>query len=170
MRTDLQVTTWIRAQCSSEFGLAGKIAIWVQCTSPGIRTPPLPCSMLKLALFGKNLPRRGACNHEVASFDRSISPGRSSWPYPRASSLAHMEIFWIPSDSGNLPINWARALLLYYLTHLSAYATRSISWRNLVKSLAPPRCSRLRRERPLHGQVKLSKHSLNSIRSSFLRC
>jgi hypothetical protein len=73
-----------------------------------------------------------------------------------------MEIFWIPSDSGNLPINRARVLLLYYLTHLSACATCSISLRNLVKSLASPHRSRLRRERPLRGQVKLSKHSLNS--------
>jgi hypothetical protein len=42
---------------------------------------------------GKNLLGRGACNHEVAPFDQSISPGRSSWPYPRASLPTHMEIF-----------------------------------------------------------------------------
>jgi hypothetical protein len=150
MRADLHVTTWIRAQCLSKFGLARKISTWVQCTSPGIRTPVV-CSLLGLAAVGKNLPGRGTCNHEVASFDQSISPGCSSWPYPRASSPAHMEIFWIPSDSSHLPINWARALLLHYLMHLSACATRSISWRNLVKSLASPHRSRLRRGRPLRG-------------------
>jgi hypothetical protein len=45
--------------------------------SLGIRMPPLPCSLLGLAGVGKNLPGRGACNQEVASFDRSISLGRS---------------------------------------------------------------------------------------------
>jgi hypothetical protein len=124
---------------------------------------PLPCSLLGLAGVGKNLPRRGA-NHEVASFNWSISPGRSLWPYPRTSSPAHMKIFFeILSDFGSFPINWAQALLPYHLMHLSASVTCSISWKNSVKPLASSRRPRLRRGRPLRGQVKLSKHPFNSV-------